>query len=102
MHDPELPDPSPADTGSGTPEDTGDYGLLYRIAEKMETVAAWYTEQIHAERQRPGPNPDRVEQLLAVRAAITRVLRELPEMTGAELERIEALYDARLSEINGA
>lgn len=102
MHDPELPDHSPADTGFGMSEDAGDAGTLHRIGEKIEQAAAWYTEQIHAERRRPAPDPDRVAQLLAERSASTKTLRDLPEMTGAELERIEALYDAKLSEITGA
>ncbi|MEV7783611.1 hypothetical protein [Kitasatospora sp. NPDC088351] len=103
MHDPELPEQHrPAGAGPGTPEDTGDDGARRRVAEKIEEVAAWYAEQIHAERRRPAPDPVRVERLLAERAACTKALRDLPETTGMELGRIEADYEARLSEITGA
>ncbi|MFE2414978.1 hypothetical protein ACFXDE_42305 [Kitasatospora sp. NPDC059408] len=102
MYDPELPDHTSGGAGPGTPDSTRDAGALHRIGEKIGQVAAWYTEQIHAERRRPVADPERVEQLLAERAASTKALRDLPEMTGMELERIEADYDARLSEITGA
>ncbi|MQS17861.1 hypothetical protein F7Q99_38170 [Streptomyces kaniharaensis] len=102
MHDPELPDHTAGGDGPGTPDNARDAGALHRIGEKIEQAAAWYTEQIHTERRRPAPDPDRVEQLLAERAASTKALRDLPEMTGEELQRIEALYDAKLSEITGA
>ncbi|WP_033818443.1 hypothetical protein [Kitasatospora sp. MBT63] len=102
MHDPERPDHTSADTGDGAPDSAGYDGALDRIGEKIEGVTAWYSEQIHAERQRPALDADRVERLLAERAACTRALRGLPEMTGAELERIEADYDARLREITGS
>lgn len=101
MHDPELPDHSPTGAGPDASDSSGDAGALGQVAEKIEQVAAWYTEQIRTERRRPAPDPDRVEQLLAERAASTKALRDLPEATGAELERIEALYDAKLSEITG-
>ncbi|MQS17500.1 hypothetical protein F7Q99_36275 [Streptomyces kaniharaensis] len=102
MHDPELPDHPPTGAGPDWSDSTGDDSALGRVAEKIEQAAAWYTEQIHAERRRPAPDPDRVEQLLAERAACTTALRDLPEATAQELERIEALYDARLNEITGA
>ncbi|MFE7529114.1 hypothetical protein ACFU7Y_25850 [Kitasatospora sp. NPDC057542] len=102
MHDPELPDHhSPARAGSGTPDGTGGDDARGRIAEKIEQVAAWYAEQIRAERRRPAPTPDRVARLLAERAACVDALRDLPETTGEELGQIEADYDARLSEITG-
>ncbi|MFJ9447178.1 hypothetical protein ACIRRH_35810 [Kitasatospora sp. NPDC101235] len=102
MHDPELPDHIPASTGSDAPDNQGNDGALNRIGEKIEEVAAWCTEQIHVERRRPASDLDRVEQLLAEHAAILKTLRDLPEASAQELERIEAFYDARLSEIAGS
>ncbi|MFE7531642.1 hypothetical protein ACFU7Y_38955 [Kitasatospora sp. NPDC057542] len=101
MYEPDPLEHSPAVPGSGVPDGTGGDDARGRIAEKIEQVAAWYAEQIRAERRRPAPTPDRVARLLAERAACTKALRDLPEMTGAEPGRIEADYDARLSEITG-
>ncbi|MER8188573.1 hypothetical protein [Kitasatospora sp. NPDC094015] len=83
------------------PGPTHDDGALARIAEKIETLTAWYAEQIHAERRCPDPDPDRVQHLLAERAACTTTLRDLPHATAAQLARIEADYDVRLGEITG-
>ncbi|MEU4118948.1 hypothetical protein AB0F71_31200 [Kitasatospora sp. NPDC028055] len=103
MHDPERPDQYvPAGTGPGAPDSSGDDDTRARIVEKIEQVAAWYAERIRGERRRPGTDPGRVARLLAERALCVDALRDLPEMTREELERLEADYDARLSEITGA
>jgi hypothetical protein len=101
VHDPEHHhDHAPA--GASEADSAGDTGAVQRIGEKIEEVAAWYAEQIHAERRRPAPDAGRVEELLAERAACTKALRDLPTATGEELERIEALYDAKRSGLTGA
>ncbi|MGK4586092.1 hypothetical protein [Kitasatospora sp. HPMI-4] len=98
MHDPV----NPADPGAGPlPSDEASGSSYERVVDRVRRVIAWYGEQIFAERQRPAPDVERLQRLLAERKACNADLQRLDEANAQELARLGDLYDAKLSELAG-
>ncbi|MFE3144293.1 hypothetical protein [Streptomyces scopuliridis] len=91
MHDQVSPSP-------GEPEPSGAVSRE-ATADVMGQVTAWYNREILAERRAPGPDPERLEQLIARRRECVQDRARLEEAEGEEAARIGALYAARLKEL---
>ncbi|MFF4393271.1 hypothetical protein ACFY0G_42145 [Streptomyces sp. NPDC001552] len=83
-----MPDPTPPSFSS--PDSAGPV---------VGEVIAWYQERILAERRSPGPDPQRLQQLIALHAACVQDQLRLEDADLEEQERITVLYAARLKEL---
>ncbi|MFD9572679.1 hypothetical protein ACFWBI_22890 [Streptomyces sp. NPDC059982] len=87
-----MPDPTPPSSPS-----PGSAGPAASVL--VGEVIAWYQERIMAERRSPGPDPQRLRQLIALHAACVQDQLRLEDADLEEQERITVLYAARLKEL---
>ncbi|MDX3209923.1 hypothetical protein [Streptomyces scabiei] len=87
----------------GTPDQPDFSGLGesegQQVADIVQEVVHWYTEQIAAERRAPLPDEERIAQLTAGRTTAYQDLARLEEADAQEEDRLAALYAARLRQL---
>lgn len=98
MHDPAFPSPEEPSPPPAGPPGAGQAAA----ADAVRQVIAWYGQQILAAQRAGQPDPARLEQLMARQRACVQDLSTLEEGDPGEVERIAALYKARLQELRAS
>lgn len=77
--------------GHGSSED--------QAGDAIRAVVAWYNAQIVAEHRAPLPDEERTAELKAARQGAIEDQQRLADAEPAEVERLSALYAAKLAEL---